>query len=235
MAACGGGAGDGGDGDQVDAPGSGDPPVTGCGQLLATIRDFSDAHPDFEEPDGFSDVSRPGLVEPLLGADGTPVYAPDGPVEPHTAGRDEFHDWYHDVPGTNRAYPYVLDLNDQGGTWVFDSAAFFPVDGTGLGNEGRAHNFHFTTEIHTIFQYRGGEKFSFRGDDDLWLFVNGRLALDLGGLHPALPGTIDLDAQAAALGIERGRAYTMDIFHAERHTDASNFRIETTIDCFIVP
>ena len=32
------------------------------------------------------------------------------------------------------------------------------------------------------------------------------------------------------LGIEIGQTYPMDIFHAERHTNQSNFRIETTID-----
>ncbi len=46
-------------------------------------------------------------------------------------------------------------------------------------------------------------------------------------------GTIDFDAQAADLGIRAGGAYSMDIFHAERHTDDSNFQIETNIACFI--
>jgi fibro-slime domain-containing protein len=40
-----------------------------------------------------------------------------------------------------------------------------------------------------------------------------------------------LDAQAAELGIAAGGSYAMDIFHAERHTSSSNFRIETTIEC----
>jgi fibro-slime domain-containing protein len=104
----------------------------------------------------------------------------------------------------------------------------------GFGEEGQPHNFHFTTEIHTRFTYRGGERFTFTGDDDLWLFINDRLAIDLGGLHPQLSATVDLDASAAALGLEAGETYPMDIFHAERHTDASNFHVETTIDCFVV-
>ncbi len=211
----------------------GDPAA--CGQLRAVIRDFAVTHPDFEEPDGNSDVSYPGLVEPMLGADGTPVYAHPGPIEPHTEGPDAFAQWFHDVDGVNQRFEFVFDLADQGGgVQGFDSAAFFPIDGEGFGNEGFPHNFHFTTEVHTSFLYRGGELFRFRGDDDLWLFVNGRLAIDLGGLHPALDGSVDLDAGAAALGIAPGGTYDMDIFHAERHGVASNFRIETTIDCFIV-
>jgi fibro-slime domain-containing protein len=53
---------------------------------------------------------------------------------------------------------------------------------------------------------------------------------------PQLEDTVDLDAQAAKLGITvGGNSYSMDIFHAERHTDKSNFRIDTSIECFIIP
>jgi fibro-slime domain-containing protein len=102
-----------------------------------------------------------------------------------------------------------------------------------MASDGQQHNFFFTTEIHTKFEYKGGEVFTFIGDDDLWLFINDKLAIDLGGLHPAKTGTVNLDAKAAELGITKGQTYHMDIFHAERHTTDSNFRIETTIGCLI--
>jgi fibro-slime domain-containing protein len=66
------------------------------------------------------------------------------------------------------------------------------------------------------------------------VFVNGKLALDLGGLHAEVTGTIDLDQAAASLGIAPGKVYAMDLFHAERHTDASRFRVDTNfsfVDC----
>src|SRR6185503_21330878 len=97
--------------------------------------------------------------------------------------------------------------------------------------EGNDHNFYFTTEIHATFRYQGGEKFDFRGDDDVWVFVNRKLALDLGGPHPPVAGSIDFDAQATALGISRGGTYSMDVFHAERAVFDSNFRIVTSVGC----
>ncbi|HEY5946779.1 MAG TPA: fibro-slime domain-containing protein [Kofleriaceae bacterium] len=210
-----------------------------CQSLVATMRDFTPAtHPDFEPPSD-SDYSYPGLVRPMLGTDNKPVYAPTGST-PHTAGPAQFAQWYRDTPGINMPFTVTLALTESSpGRFTYDSSAFFPLDGmgygnSGTGNDGLEHNFHFTTEIHTTFKYRGGEVFKFLGDDDLWLFVNGRLAIDLGGLHPALPGSVDLDQMATALGIQTGNSYAMDIFHAERHTDASNFHVETTIECFII-
>jgi fibro-slime domain-containing protein len=205
----------------------------GCNVLPVTVRDLRISHPDFEH--FTSDAVIPGLVEPQLGADPTPTYAHAGPTL-CTTGAAEFAAWYHDVPGTNQTIATALELVETGpGVYVYDSSAFFPIDGEGFGNEGLAHNYSFTTEIHTTFRYAGGESFTFRGDDDVWLFINGTLAIDLGGLHQPATATVDLDEQAAALGISPGNTYAMDVFQAERHTTESNFRIETTIDCFIVP
>lgn len=201
-----------------------------CDGLVATIRDFQSSHPDFETYSG-NDASV-GLVMPMLGPDSKPVFNPGYAGTQMITSADTFAQWYVDLPGVNMPFPIDLGLMENTpGMFVFDSSAFFPIDGEGFGNEGNDHNFHFTTEVHTSFTYAGGEVFTFRGDDDLWMFVDGRLAIDLGGLHPALEASVEMDT----LGLTIGETYPMDIFHAERHTNESNFRIVTTISCFVTP
>jgi fibro-slime domain-containing protein len=200
----------------------------GCGTVLnGIVRDFNDDHPDFESELG----DDKGIVLVDLGADAKPVYA-GNPTTPTTHGKEAFDQWYRDVAGVNLAIPFSIPLAASAGVSTFEDPEFFAIDGQGFGNQGRPHNYHFTYEIHTLFTYQGGEVFTFTGDDDLFTFINHKLAIDLGGVHGAESQTIDLDAQAAALGITVGAEYALDFFFAERHTVDSNFRIDTTIGCF---
>jgi fibro-slime domain-containing protein len=212
--------------------GGGDAGDDHCGELTAVLRDFKEDFVDFEGS-GLGDDR--GLVRDDLGADGKPVFAPAGATAT-ASGAASFDRWYRDVPGVNLHFEQPLALVESApGVFVFDDAEFFPLDGMGWpGEEIIGHNFHFTTEIHGTFLYRGGEHFTFRGDDDVFVFVNGKLALDLGGVHGPEESTIDFDAAAAHLGITPGQTCALDVFHAERHTSQSTFRIETSIDCLVV-
>lgn len=200
-----------------------------CGtNLTGTLRDFRADHPDFEDFLG----GDKGIVADTLGADDKPVYA-GNPTTATTTGKANFDQWYNDVAGINSPLPWTITLSAAGGNvYTYDQPEFFPLDGQAFGNEGNPHNYHFTFELHTQFEYRGGETFTFTGDDDLFAYINGKLAINLGGVHGAETDTINLDNQASALGIGTGTIYPLDIFSAERHTSESHFRIDTTIASF---
>jgi fibro-slime domain-containing protein len=190
-------------------------------ELPVVIRDFKISHPDFERDDkGFHE----GLVETQLGDDEKPVYKGGVTID----SKESFDQWYRDTPGVNMRIEKKLQLkkNNQG-QFEFDRHDYFPIDGEGFNDQRLGHNYFFTLEMRHTFMFHGDEVFSFRGDDDLWVFINGKLAIDLGGTHEAMEGTVKLSELP---DLETGRAYNLHLFFAERHTVDSNFRIETSIN-----
>jgi fibro-slime domain-containing protein len=198
--------------------------------LHATVRDFHAHQYDFEL--NLAGRDDRGIVLDLLGADQKPVYAgmPTTPTTP--SGKASFDLWYRDSPGANETTQKDLPLTEVAGSpglYTYASRQFFPIDDALFGNEGRLHNYHFTLEAHTAFVYHGGETFSFSGDDDFWVFIANRLAIDLGGLHSEESATIRLDAIANRFGLTVGQTYPLDLFFAERHTIDSDFTVRTTL------
>jgi fibro-slime domain-containing protein len=224
-------------GGRVPAPDAGPGPdaggasMPGCATILGVVRDFKSygspgGHPDFEHYTGVG--ARTKMVDAVLDQYQKPIYIETGTPQV-TNSKESFNQWYSNVDGVNQAYFINFYLVPNGSVYTFQSTPFFPLDWRGWGNEDNYHNFHFTTEVHTEFIYNGKETFSFSGDDDLWVFVNNRLAIDLGGPHSSLTRKIDLDSIASSFGLAPTGKYPLDLFHAERHTDESNFQIDTNI------
>jgi fibro-slime domain-containing protein len=151
-----------------------------------------------------------------------------------------FNMWFRDTPGMNIASSFPTTLVRKPGTdlYVFDDkdvsyfdskGGFFILDNKGFGNsKGESKNFHYTYHLETEFLYKkgAGQQFTFIGDDDVWVFVDGQLVIDLGGVHSAVTQTIDMDRINT---LEHGKFYKLDFFFAERHRTQSNFRIETNL------
>lgn len=194
--------------------------------IPVTIRDFNDTHPDFEAYLG----TDKGIVTQNLGADRKPVYSGKGRT---VTSKESFDQWYRDIAGVNQAVKQELVLTKQGASNIYEyqNSSFFPINNQVFGNQGRVHNYHFTLETSEIFfTYVGGESFTFTGDDDVWVYIDDKLVIDLGGVHTAQSATVKLDD----LNLTKGKIYNFKLFFAERRTTQSNFKIQTSIvlKCF---
>lgn len=210
--------------------------------LSGTIRDF--CAPSIVDSTGapvctqLSDFegATPGVVANMTGTNlsgGLPVAGANIVTGASTA--DNFAKWYVDSPGYNLSQAFSLTLNETtpgSGVYSYASSSFFPIDGQLYGNQGRSHNYHFTLHLEGQLSFAdptagADNSFSFTGDDDLWVFVNGIRFIDLGGVHGAANASFTEETLKAA-GLAAGTAYDLDIFFAERHTTQSNFNITTS-------
>jgi fibro-slime domain-containing protein len=195
-----------------------------------------------------------GMVEPTLGANGVPVRATYFPENCKIT--DHLNQWFlpevlaqkNGVSYTNATCRSIelgidtagfwLGQKDQysaeGGLFLLDDFEYLdeaktiknPYFDALTSSTNKKHNYGFTMKIQASFEYIPGQYFEFFGDDDVWVFINNRLVVDIGGQHAQVFGSVNLDT----LGLVQGSIYPFHLFYAERHLSASNFMMRTSID-----
>ncbi len=172
-----------------------------------------------------------GIVGPMgspLGANGLPVYSATREAGFYNTVPDAnlFNNWFKDAPGVNVGLDVPITFSDLGGgMYDYESTSFTPIDNQGFGNQGNAHDYHFTIQLSRSFVYQPGQSVVATSDDDLWVFIDHKLAIDIGGIHGGYQWAVNLDS----LGLTAGQSYPFDLFYAERNTPGSAFGLKTNI------
>ena len=152
-----------------------------------------------------------------------------------------------DGNGTNVTGQYNLNRTGKSG------ADFFPLDSvqssyekaytrkvdSQLTEDNKIHNYYFGMRYDIKFKlgdYIGPLSYSFTGDDDMWVVLDGKqVVIDLGGIHNAATSTVDLwkyltNQDKTQLTDEQKKAeHTLTILYMERGAGASNCYMNFTI------
>ncbi len=201
------------------------------------------------------------MVERELGPNGVPVPASNFPSNCKTT--EHLGNWFlPEVVATDAAgnsytnatcRDLELSLTDDGfwfgqkntesperGLFFLDDFQYLDEAGTvpnpmydNITSDYGTHNYGFTMKIQATFEYVPGQYFEFLGDDDVWVFINNKLVVDIGGQHTQIEGKVKLDTIGKNNPEDKlvpGETYPFHIFYAERHRNESNFKMRTSMD-----
>lgn len=155
-----------------------------------------------------------------------------------------------DGQGTNVTEQYALDRTNKSGK------NFFPLDSVASKKEGaytkktdspiddgdnKTHNYYFGMRYDIKFKlgdYVGPLNYSFTGDDDMWVVLDGKtVVIDLGGIHNAATATVNLwdhllkenQDKTQLTDTQKKKEHTLTILYMERGAGASNCYMNFTI------
>ncbi len=158
--------------------------------------------------------------------------------------------------GITTRYPF-LPVTDAEGTYAGETESYYFLDDGFRSNASefdsyanRNYNYVLASNGEFVYNQTDDLFFEFEGDDDVYLFINDQLVLDLGGAHPISKASFKVNdyvkwaqsvlenpadytseevARAHALDLEDGEIVKFDFFYMERHGYGANMRIMTNM------
>ncbi|MBR4784951.1 MAG: fibro-slime domain-containing protein [Fibrobacter sp.] len=201
-----------------------------------------------------------GIVNTDLGTDNKPVFSGSDTAKKCFVDANKFKTLFNYTKDVNEAqcYDMLFQRNETDARWTFDSnplGGFFPVENTGdstvvtinevkmgptsdartkraTGTAEDTRNQQFCAESHTTFTYFKDLEFSFSNTDDMWVFVNKKLAIDKGGLNESAPVNLTLKDLNSIYGdnfLVEGRDYPLEVFYCNRRSTAPNFSFAANV------
>lgn len=189
------------------------------------------------------------LEQGMVGYDLDEKYLPvavGGTLMPNR-GLNDMSRWFSEVEGKSKSYigTIRLDYDTDGAVFSFHKNKFYPLDevefgeGEEVNSDGHNHLFTMNFAVPFTVLLSGRESFTITADDDTFVYVGDRLAIDMGGIHEAMTGKLEIQENGEVYAAVDGRdlAYSgidvqgkegsiIRIFHADRDEEESVFDVE---------
>ncbi|MGL1904081.1 MAG: fibro-slime domain-containing protein [Fibrobacterales bacterium] len=180
---------------------------------------------DFGNGNG-ADMLRQGMVGDKL-IDGRPTYKKD------LWNNKNIAQWWSEDYANSSTIVKIPFAKAGEATYSYNDTDFFPLDVGDAQEQDPDINYYFTGHMQWEFIYDGqkGQFFSISTNDDGFVYLNGNLVLDIGGVHTPIEDNFILDEELDKLGIAEGETITIDIFFAERQKMGSELRIQFSMPC----
>lgn len=186
-----------------------------------------------------------GIMEFNLDEEYLPVVR-GGELTPNRGLRDVSR-WFSEVEGESKNYigALKLDYDSSDASFSFHQNEFYPLDEVEFSKDDvvnkDGHNHLFTMSFAVPFTVlrSGNEAFVVTADDDTFVYVGNKLAIDMGGVHDAMVGRLEIrengeiyagvdgrELAYSGINVQNGDGSIVRIFHADRDEVNSVFKVK---------